>query len=414
MRAAFATIAIAALAATSHPVCGQNDALRLSEQMQKLGRLMGIADHNRFAYELAPWTQQTTAALANLPDSLIDSISVAPLQLIRLQHHTVLYFTRPTADGTSVYWLTKARGKAEAMSFADHCKAERTKRPAPADTAFSATPVSDANRRLDGFELTGLQNRRTLLCVPDVEARMLFEKMTKVLPDEQKDSLCTRLTDRLQTLWADSALRRHSWNGLPAMSTLQSKNGDLRICTFAVQYNDFNTRTFGALLMNISEKPDVCLLNDCTDDIRQPERTKCTPQKWYGAIYTQMIETEIDGRSSYTLLGFKGNDGLVKTRVIDILTIRNGKASFGMPVFLHPKATYQRRVFRYSANANMLLRYDESREAIVFDHLAPAESVFADEPQYYGPDFSYDSYNKSKKGWIFAPDIDLRNPRQKR
>jgi hypothetical protein len=56
----------------------------------------------------------------------------------------------------------------------------------------------------------------------------------------------------------------------------------------------------------------------------------------------------------------------------------------------------------------MSLRF-EADNFIVFDHLSPVSPEYKDNYQYYGPDFSFDSFNFEKGSWILKNDIDIRN-----
>ena len=126
-----------------------------------------------------------------------------------------------------------------------------------------------------------------------------------------------------------------------------------------------------------------------------------------------MIETRHKDQTFYTLLGFKSNDGLVKTRLVDAVSFSGKKVYFGMAQFKSGGKTLYRHIFKYAAGANMMLRYDDRMKMIVFDHLTPSESFYNGQYQYYGPDFSYDGYRFEKGIWLLEVDIDLRNPKLK-
>jgi hypothetical protein len=47
--------------------------------------------------------------------------------------------------------------------------------------------------------------------------------------------------------------------------------------------------------------------------------------------------------------------------------------------------------------------------SVVFDHLSPSSPQYKGNPQFYGPDFSFDSYNLENGLWRLKSNIDIRN-----
>ena len=110
-------------------------------------------------------------------------------------------------------------------------------------------------------------------------------------------------------------------------------------------------------------------------------------------------------------MGWKGNTKQTTKKVIDVLSFKDGKAYFGMPVFDGDKERVNkpRIIFEYSGQVSMMLRYltDESR--IVFDHLSPPDSNLKGKFDTYGPDLSYDGFRLLNGRWRFMEDLDLKN-----
>ena len=57
----------------------------------------------------------------------------------------------------------------------------------------------------------------------------------------------------------------------------------------------------------------------------------------------------------------------------------------------------------------MALNFDAKEKMIVMDHLAPEDSRFEGQYQFYGPDFSYDALKFKKGAWIFERDVFAKN-----
>jgi hypothetical protein len=140
------------------------------------------------------------------------------------------------------------------------------------------------------------------------------------------------------------------------------------------------------------------------------EDTVYTGENWYGALYYDIRPFTTDGQTYWTALGINYGNPLITKKVIDIITFKHdGAIEFGAPVFSPSDSILvKRKVFRYSADAAMTLRFTDNN-SIVFDHLVPFSPALAGKMEYYGPDFSYDAYILEKGKWTFKPDIDARN-----
>jgi hypothetical protein len=158
---------------------------------------------------------------------------------------------------------------------------------------------------------------------------------------------------------------------------------------------------------------------------------------WYGAYYTQVIQTEAGGRKHYTLLGWNGNDRTVNRRLIEILTFKpNGDLVFGANVFSNHRGQrerFVRRIFEYNSQGSMILRYDFQSYSepvgekpkpgqrpkerlvranmIVFDRLVPQSPDLAGRREVYiAAGGVYDAYVWLDNRWTLKVDILAQNP----
>jgi hypothetical protein len=157
-------------------------------------------------------------------------------------------------------------------------------------------------------------------------------------------------------------------------------------------------------------------LTDQSDFIRSPELTALNCDKWFGCLYYKIIHTSTKGKNYYTLFGWDGNTKLTWKKVIEVMTFaRDGQPVFGEEAtFQVNKLTKRRVIFEYKAELVMTLKYEEKPKRIVCDVLAPeipgAQGMF----QFYVNTGSYDSYEWKKGKWVYKPDIDARNNKDKR
>ena len=128
---------------------------------------------------------------------------------------------------------------------------------------------------------------------------------------------------------------------------------------------------------------------------------------WYGALYYKIIPDTCYHR--YLLLGLDLANFFTSRKIIDVVSVNDGKVTFGAPVFKTDHGVQKRVIFEYSARLSMLLRFDEKTGRIVFDHLSPSDPQFTGQYQFYGPDSSYDRYQQKNCMWELVKDLNLKN-----
>jgi hypothetical protein len=87
---------------------------------------------------------------------------------------------------------------------------------------------------------------------------------------------------------------------------------------------------------------------------------------------------------------------------------KGNEISFGLNCFSDGKSLKHRVLFEYSSRAVMSLKF-ENDTFIVFDHLSPFSPQYRDNRQFYGPDFSFDSFSYDRGIWRYKGDIDIKN-----
>lgn len=200
------------------------------------------------------------------------------------------------------------------------------------------------------------------------------------------------------------------------VSILINKDKTFRIITWNLPKND-GTHLYYGFIQNWYKpsKEDkkefqFYVLNDVSETLKNsPETYVGSPQKWFGMLYYQLIES----KDYWILLGWDGNEKLIQRKFIDVLYFKkDGTPVFGKDVFKVPKKNPKRIMFQYSTDVVMTLRYEERKNAIVFSHLSPEsdDPYMKEQYQFYGPDGSFDAFVKEKDKWKLVEDIDIRNP----
>ncbi len=392
---------------------------RLKEIDASLGNIISEQDRGRFEFAYNSWLVGAKDVLASAQIAELGAWKPENMQTIWLPDSAmqVLYFVkRWELAEFEIKWLIRSREDDGwvVSDFTNEFKVPLVRKMA-ADTIFEFTSsfYDSGSTTFESLALQGVNSGKSYFSCVDLKIMTLFERLHQRNLVDDRDKLLSLLDERLSVLWSDNELFTANWGCFSRMKTLTTQDGNIKICTYLVPTEGFSSFVKGAVIQNINNRLNVIKLNDRTDEIRTPERSKVSADKWYGALYTDLVEIRSKKLVTYTLLGFKGNDGMVKTRVIDVMTISGRKVYFGASIFKHDRKTLFRHIFRYSAGANMMLRYDEKLKMIVFDHLSPSDPIFNGQYRFYGPDFSYDGYRYDKGNWIFVQELDLRNPKTK-
>ncbi|HEY1024736.1 MAG TPA: hypothetical protein VGE26_06180 [Sphingobacteriaceae bacterium] len=204
------------------------------------------------------------------------------------------------------------------------------------------------------------------------------------------------------------------FDSLKTISILTSPDRRFKAFSWHVMNNDGSYRYYGAIQMNDAQgKLKMFPLVDFSAGLKNPADTVTTSDKWYGAQYYRIIPVIFNVRTPYyILLGWKGNTPRSTKKVIEVLHFKDDKAYFGMPVFDGDKETPNRKrvIFEYTRQTSMSLNFDDSKNTIVFDHLAPPDPKMKGKFDMYGPDMSYDGYKLANGRWKLVEDLEMKNP----
>lgn len=212
---------------------------------------------------------------------------------------------------------------------------------------------------------------------------------------------------------------------LKDISVLTSADKKFKLITWNLYKNDGTHAYFGFLLVNSSRRVKKGFLKheietsyeyfklvDRSMTVKSPETYVGTPEKWFGMLYTQLVECE----GYYLLIGWDGNDKLTQRKFVDVLSFKgDGTPVFGKDVFKFPRKNPRRLMFEYSTEVSMSLKYNEKSEQIIYSHLSSNQegNLLDGQYQFYGPDGSFDALELRKGKWVVVEDIDARNEKNK-
>jgi len=218
----------------------------------------------------------------------------------------------------------------------------------------------------------------------------------------------------------DADILNYPFDSIKEASILFPKNKKIKLITWNLNKDDGTHTYFGYLIVNNSKRIKKSFLNyktisefevfklrDHSIDVKSAENHIGGPDKWFGMLYTQIIECD----GFYTLIGWDGNSKLTKRKFIDVLYFKSdGEPVFGKDIFKIPKKSPKRLMFEYSSEVSMSLKYIERKNQIIYSHLASREDgAFLEGMfQFYGPDGSFDAIELKKDRWVSIEDVDAR------
>ncbi|MDR1983389.1 MAG: hypothetical protein LBQ28_00980 [Prevotellaceae bacterium] len=186
------------------------------------------------------------------------------------------------------------------------------------------------------------------------------------------------------------------------VSQLFSKDKNIGIYTWSIPTERGMYKYYGI----VKSPKGIFILQDININDEYMTDEKFTNNKWFGAVYYDIIEININDKKAYTLLG---NDlkGIVSNKkIIDVLTFDDDeKPVFGAEIFEKPN--HQRLIFEYNARSAMYLRYNREKKMIIHDFLAPVNPVFEGDYRFYVADFSYDGLIYKNGKWTLLENISV-------
>jgi len=233
--------------------------------------------------------------------------------------------------------------------------------------------------------------------------------------DKEKDEANRQLLSLMNKALLLPGSFDYPFDSLRTIGKETSPDKQFRIITWDVPKSGCMFGYYGFIQSYNSKKKgyDLFPLEDHTADIPNPKSAVCTPNNWIGMLYYKIIKEK--GSHLYTLLAWEGYNKEITRKVIDVLSFNTeGIPSFGKAIFVKLPSTFKgtpkRMIFEYSAQVSMSLRYDESKNLLIFDHLAPIDDGLQGQHQYYGPSFDIDGLAWKNGTWNFVPNVEARNP----
>lgn len=126
---------------------------------------------------------------------------------------------------------------------------------------------------------------------------------------------------------------------------------------------------------------------------------------WYGALYYNLLTTELNGKKAYLLFGYDGHKGFEHRKVLDVLQMVDDEPVFGGELFVknndgqNRPVIHSRVLLEYSNDAHVSLNYNSGLGLITYDHLISRMGRNPGQGPTMVPDGSYMGYKWDGEFW---------------
>jgi len=249
---------------------------------------------------------------------------------------------------------------------------------------------------------------------PSTEKKLsdLFSRMAANSDDSSKLAVNDSIISIIDSYASSDSVMKHTFRGLKYLGQITDRNAQMKIITWNLILRDMKSRYY-CYFINRSGKDQVLRKLTgiyCEEPVITD--THYSEKDWYGALYYDIKAVKKGRKTYWIILGIDYGNPSVTRKIIDVLNFTSdGQVQFGDRIFESGNNLKYREVLEYSSEAVISLKFLNDK-TIVFDHLVPVSPQLKGRKEFYGPDFSYDSYTLDKGIWKFESNIDVRNKKQ--
>ncbi|MCF8465324.1 MAG: hypothetical protein K9G41_10805 [Flavobacteriales bacterium] len=228
--------------------------------------------------------------------------------------------------------------------------------------------------------------------------------------DSEKMVASAILEALLSDYYSDPTRFEVELDSVPFLGQLSSWDGVIRMLCWNLVLENGNYKYHCIMRHKPTKETVAVTVFQDNSDWGRIDRKPIRPNDWYGALYYKILANRYHGKTYYTILGWDGKDNITNRKVVDVINIQGKSVILGSSMFKSEKGLpLHRLVYEYANDVSMALNYDEKEKLIIMDHLAPEDSRFEGQFQFYAPDFSYDALKFEKGEWIFERDVFAKN-----
>lgn len=249
-------------------------------------------------------------------------------------------------------------------------------------TATLAQPVL-----LKSVDRTRLRNQEDTLLKLSFQLNTDSAKVDRMRADSHFTRVLVRTLQTPHSFW-------YAFDSLRGISKLYAPDSSFRIFTWNLSYDEYYHRQKGAIQMRTKDGSlKIFPLRDVSEFTENVLDSVRDRMNWIGAVYYNLIQTEHNGKSFYTLFGFDPNGVRSSKKWMEVLQFDNrGEPVFGGPFFRFENDSLQRQArYRYQIefkkDARILMNFIPDLKMILVDHLISED-------------------NEPENKWTYIPDGD--------
>ncbi len=218
--------------------------------------------------------------------------------------------------------------------------------------------------------------------------------------------------DKFRNLFLEALSKEKSFefpfDSLEGVSKIFPSDSSFRIFTWQLMesYQKFNY--YGFIQLKTGE---VINLKEGINNTNDLEYSSFSPDYWFGQIYYNLKEYELDNIKRYLLFGYKQLDASNKVKAVVPLKFLDSGVAFGDEIFEDTlrEDSYKTMILHKTAfDSASKLNYDESLNIIIYDHLVDAflpDSRGNKSKLVKIPDGTYHGYKLDGDKWKFINNV---------
>lgn len=198
----------------------------------------------------------------------------------------------------------------------------------------------------------------------------------------------------------------YPFDELKSVMRIYAPDNSFRIFTWQLKEPLGTHKYYGALQMN-SEELKLFPLFDYSDTMNVHPQDILTFDNWYGAVYYNCLQNEVNGKNYYTLFAYDDADFVSNRKILEILSFNEaGEPIFGAPIISitdsNNVTTIKNRLFvEYNQKASVKLNFDPELNQIIFDHVVAPSSSEEGAWFTYVPDGTYEGFEWKNNKWTW-------------
>ena len=256
----------------------------------------------------------------------------------------------------------------------------------------------------------------TFLVRKEIELANLLRKLRQAKTKNDIEMANISFTQSLNEALVAPGILEYPFDSLNTMSTIKSPDGAFRLFNWNIEDENQKHSHFCYLVRKKGSKNQIIPFKEDKFTLGPTPDGMLTPNRWYGALYYNIVPVAIGRKKYYTMFAYDGATRSSNKKILDVFWFKGRGLRIGYPLFQDEtnKAKLHQRVFiEYSEKASLSVNHKPSINKIIFDHLIPETPNLKGMYEYYVPEMIYDAYFWENNYWNYQADIKVGNDKEK-